>query len=646
MFRRNEATETIPVTSGASFFASNVDADGLPPEIEEGNVEYKLKLIDPPPERLEHLVTQMKWRLAEGYGEAMYEVGVSDKGGLVGLTPADLAASIDTLRRMGQALRADVSIIRERQVSADPVRMVAEVLVRKCLTDDQHFLEVRVAIVGPADAGKSTLLGVLTHSEKDNGRGKSRLNLLRHRHEIESGRTSSISHQIIGFDPRGELINYATTNVSSWEQICETAAKIVTFLDTCGHPKYQKTTISGLTGHAPDYACLIVGANAGGLSEIGKEHLGIAVVLKVPVFVVLTKIDVATPEQLTRTIGSLLSLLKTPGIRRVPIVIQNEDDLIVSVSSFVSSRVVPIFLTSSVTGDNLPLLTKFLNLLPKPVRDHEKLLEEEVEYQTEEIYSVPDVGCVLGGVLLSGRINVSLPSSASKVYFIGPDRGRFVPVRVTSIHRQRCPVNYMKAGQAASCALTFLSPEAPGSEHSATGTFPPPGFKLRKGQVLLGGDGVTMPQACWEFEADINVLYHAGAIQEGCHGVLYIDGVRQGAKVIRIDPPSPATSPVVTPTRGVPPSVGKPGNLSLRTGDRGRVRFRFAYEPEWVKKGGTVLFRGEGRMKCVGKVAAVSFDARALFFVKVLKKKEKLRASKKHLKVHLSCEYSEGVTTI
>ena len=38
----------------------------LPPEREQGNVEYKLKLINPSPNRLQQLVTQMKWRLEEG----------------------------------------------------------------------------------------------------------------------------------------------------------------------------------------------------------------------------------------------------------------------------------------------------------------------------------------------------------------------------------------------------------------------------------------------------------------------------------------------------------------------------------------------------------------------------------------------------
>ncbi|TPX70436.1 hypothetical protein SpCBS45565_g01818 [Spizellomyces sp. 'palustris'] len=588
MFRLNEASNMAPSTSVNTFMASKVHDTRLPPEVEEGNVEYKLQLINPPPARLEHLITQLKWRLAEGYGEAMYEIGVSDKGTLVGLTQHDLDRSVATLRKMGEALRADVSIIRERDVTSPgetPARKVAEVLVRKCLTDDQHFLEIRVAIIGGADAGKSTLLGVLTHSENDNGRGKARLNLLRHRHEIESGRTSSISHQIIGFDPHGALINYASNNIQTWAQICETASKIVTFLDMCGHPKYQKTTISGLAGHAPDYACLIIGANTG-VSEISREHLAIAVVLNVPVFVVITKVDIATPPQLKRTVSSFLALLKAPGMRRVPVVIQNEDDLVVSVSSFLDSRVVPIFLTSSVTGENLSLLTNFFNYLPKPMSDYDQLLEEEVEYQVEEIYSVPDVGCVIGGKLLSGRITTH-SHTPQPTYYLGPDRGSFIPIRISSIHRQRCPVSLIKAGQAASCAVTFLSdPNASDSllekDTVVYNITPPPSFRLRKGQVLLS---TSPPPPVWEFDADLNVLHCASTVGPSCHGVIYVGAVRQGAKIVRME------------------NVG-----SLKTSESARVTFRFAYEPEWVVVGRTVLFRGEGGLKCVGKVAGVMME--------------------------------------
>lgn len=56
--------------------------------------------MNPSESRVEHLVTQMKWRLEEGEGEAIYEIGVEDNGLLVGLTEEELTASLDTLNRM------------------------------------------------------------------------------------------------------------------------------------------------------------------------------------------------------------------------------------------------------------------------------------------------------------------------------------------------------------------------------------------------------------------------------------------------------------------------------------------------------------------------------------------------------------------
>ena len=68
-----------------------------------------------------------------------------------------------------------------------------------------QVIDIRLAVLGNVDTGKSTLLGVLAHGELDNGRGRARLNLFRHLHEIQSGRTSSISHEILGFNSRGEV---------------------------------------------------------------------------------------------------------------------------------------------------------------------------------------------------------------------------------------------------------------------------------------------------------------------------------------------------------------------------------------------------------------------------------------------------------
>ena len=68
-----------------------------------------------------------------------------------------------------------------------------------------QFIDLKLAVLGNVDVGKSTLLGVLTQGELDNGRGRARLNLFRHLHEIQSGRTSSISYEILGFDGNGQV---------------------------------------------------------------------------------------------------------------------------------------------------------------------------------------------------------------------------------------------------------------------------------------------------------------------------------------------------------------------------------------------------------------------------------------------------------
>ena len=70
------------------------------------------------------------------------------------------------------------------------------------------------------DAGKSTMLGVLVKGGLDDGRGKARVNLFRHKHEIESGRTSSVGMEIMGFDAKGEIVSSKVPGRKlSWEDI-------------------------------------------------------------------------------------------------------------------------------------------------------------------------------------------------------------------------------------------------------------------------------------------------------------------------------------------------------------------------------------------------------------------------------------------
>lgn len=75
-------------------------------------------------------------------------------------------------------------LVESRWRSTQSIRF----LVRKIPENAFEIMEARVAVVGNVDAGKSSLLGVLTKGRLDDGRGRARVNLFRFKHEIESGK--------------------------------------------------------------------------------------------------------------------------------------------------------------------------------------------------------------------------------------------------------------------------------------------------------------------------------------------------------------------------------------------------------------------------------------------------------------------------
>lgn len=106
---------------------------------------------------------------------------------------------------------------------------------------------------------------------------------------------------VLQLDSKGNPLNDPMFKSSTCAEYVAKASKIVTMVDLAGHEKYFKTTAYGLTGHLPDYACVIVGANAGVIGMC-KEHLGVALALKVPVFFVITKTDICPKHILQNTV--------------------------------------------------------------------------------------------------------------------------------------------------------------------------------------------------------------------------------------------------------------------------------------------------------------------------------------------------------
>lgn len=133
----------------------------LPPEDDEGAIEYKLRLVDPTPQRFVQLVTQMKFRLSEGAGECFYEVGVEDNGTRKGISDSELKNSIETLERMAAELGAEASVLSE---TAGREGNTATVIVRRIPKTLTEYTDIRIATCGNVDSGK--LIAYCTHASK------------------------------------------------------------------------------------------------------------------------------------------------------------------------------------------------------------------------------------------------------------------------------------------------------------------------------------------------------------------------------------------------------------------------------------------------------------------------------------------------
>ncbi|KAH7160122.1 hypothetical protein B0J13DRAFT_432400 [Dactylonectria estremocensis] len=510
----------------------------------------------PRQERLQHLTTQLLWRLQQsspyhassskelalprlpddavdltapvklsklvaGLEEsrgALYEIGVSDDGTLIGLTKDEMDESIATLRVMAASLGCYVEVLRmvivgdcEWVESAElidhsvtsPAQIirrgklwVAEALVMPnlgftegieantnstTLGSEQAVSEsvaipsrgssttpqLRVTFTGPTTSGKSSLLGTLSTGTLDNGRGKSRLSLLKHRHEVVSGITSSIAQELIGYKDRA-ILNYSHGNIESWVDIhnCSEEGRLVFVSDSAGHPRYRRTVLRGLMNWEPHWVILCIAAddadapssNYGATSsardvlgvaaagvDLVKAHLTLSLKMEVPMAIIITKLDLASKTSLQRTMVKVLTAIKDVG--RMPKILQpdqkqHEDLKEVPLEDYVKvqellkgiyqsgklTQLIPIVLTSAVKGSGIGLMHGLLENLPLPPTPTSRDLvgmalnpeQPKCLFHIDDTFNLPasynalagnlgkqaDQGIVVSGHLRFGRLSV------------------------------------------------------------------------------------------------------------------------------------------------------------------------------------------------------------------------------------------------
>lgn len=455
---------------------------------------------------------QKPTRLLPGLEEsqgALYEIGVADDGTFVGLTEDELDESLNNLRAMSASLGCKVEVIRKvivgscewaDETSSSQVHSeklwVAEALVSPDLeyysseskihrsieklnldqpsasTEKDEMAEngssttpqIRISITGPSAAGKSTLLGTLTTSALDNGRGKSRLSLLKHRHEISSGITSSIAHELIGYRPASDepgavdVINYASGNIAAWNDIHAAAEgeRLAFISDLPGLTRYVKSTMRGLISWAPHYVLLCIPANS--CSEVTEKddqtpeigislaYLDLCIKLELPILLAITKLDLASRSGLKLTLSRVLSAIKGAGKKPIllPVagemtnapnlqqILSGDDNEIVKMIEVVNDdwlSHVPLVFTSAVNGSGIGKLHALFWRLPIPKKPpfHVSSRSDEVSqeipstvFSVNEVFAIPpskvyssredtrqdSKGVVLCGIVRQGSISV------------------------------------------------------------------------------------------------------------------------------------------------------------------------------------------------------------------------------------------------
>jgi GTPase len=386
-----------------------------------------------------------------------------------------------------------------------------------------HKHEITIAVCGPVDAGKSSLIGVLTKGELDNGRGLARAKVLHHEHEQSSGRTSSITFNPIKYKNNNGFVSLNSTKSRKKQdaryiknldiKTDNNDEKVVSFIDLAGHEKYFKTTVFGVTGMFPDRGIVVIGANTG-ITSLTKQHLGTLLYLKIPFIITITKIDLAPKEIYQKLKNNIKKLLKANSFSKIVYFINDNDDTNNYIDDMIHNEdIIPVISISNKDGTNINNIHKIIyNTKPRNKFNLEK--NKTVVY-LDSNFNVPGIGLVVSGTIKGNDIKVK-----DKLY-LGPYNGEFFPVTVRSIHNSiREEVESVGNGVQGCFAIKFIN-----SKQSINRN------QIKKGMVLINDIELFNENITNTFTAKIKVLHHSSTLRTGYCPVIHCGPICQSASI-------------------------------------------------------------------------------------------------------------------
>jgi elongation factor 1-alpha len=471
------------------------------PEDEEGNVEYK-RLIDSET-NLEKRANQMQRRMRQGDGECIYMIGLDDDGSFHGLDEEETFLSLSMLEKVAEMNDYSIRVIDTLVKNG---KTMTRVLVRE--NNLTFHREIHIATAGSPDAGKSTLIGVLSSGKLDNGRGSARSRVFNFKHELDSGRTSSMSMTIIGYNTAGEHVKQeGSIRELTMDEIADRSAKVVNVSDLAGHARYTfRTTYSGLASRALDFALIIIGANRELTSrDMVLEHIKMCISYRLPIVFVMTKMDMVADKMSVYddTLTSIRKLFKKGSSTKLYRV-KNISD-VVEATQMKEKHIVPLFEVSSTTGQGIQLLHEFLNLYQSN-NNFSPLLP--VELYINANYLVKGVGTVVSGFLAQGTVK------RGETYFLGPYiNGSYRPVTVKGIHVKRKNVELATAGRNVCLALKNVDRN-----------------EIKRGMVILS----IQPKPIKSFKAEV-IADTRKILHSGYKPIMIAEQYRSAVEVLKVD---------------------------------------------------------------------------------------------------------------
>lgn len=395
------------------------------PEIEEGNIEYKLRLDYKTDYSLKKMKNQMNWRFEEGKEltgkrECYYVLGIEDDGNMGCLTENEINLTFDIFKKIVTDCDAQIIQYMKKELLVD--RWMIFIHINKL--SQKKLKEINIGFIGGSQTGKTTTIGNIVYGELDNGCGTSRLNVFKHEHERLSGYTSSIKKEIVGVK-NNKIINYNTGVNTSWDQIAGISDKIINLIDLPGSSQYIKTILFGLSTFNFDGLVIFHDDDDEGLNNL---YIKYACLLDIPFIIVQIK-DSTTPTSLSSCNFNFNMEYNDKII--CPEKIKKED--------------FDIHHITNIEQYGINKIIKFMLSIDKKnnVRD----IKDSDVFMISDIVSIPDTGIIYSGEVWNGKI------SRNDKVFLTNGNLTFNLV-INSIHKKQIADNYISKGESGSILLS------------------------------------------------------------------------------------------------------------------------------------------------------------------------------------------------